>query len=428
MRDPKAPQDRVSLMDLPEKSFEPEARCPLDGVRVVDMSRLVSGNMASLQLADFGAEVIKIEDPRRGDPLRTWQTNGISVHWKVYSRNKKSVALSLREPRGRELFFELIATSQVLIENFRPGTLEVMGLAPEILHRRNPGLIILRISGWGQDGPYRDRPGFGTLVESMSGYASRTGFPDREPALPPTALADMVAGLYGAFAVMVALREVETKGGMGQVIDLPLLDPLFSFIATEAGIYRLTGEVRERTGSRSETTSPRNVFRTNDGRYIGISASIQAMAERLFRAIGREDMITDPRFRTNSDRVKNADACEAPIVAFIGARTLTENMAAFERAEVTAAPVYDIDQFIADPHVTTREILVDLPDADMGRLPMHNVIPRLSDTPGRFRRPAPQLGEHTAEILRELGLDNAAIEGLADDGVIGLQKEKGDRP
>jgi crotonobetainyl-CoA:carnitine CoA-transferase CaiB-like acyl-CoA transferase len=407
-------------MSLPEKSFEPGAACPLDGIRVIDMSRLVSGNMVSLQLADFGAEVIKIEDPKRGDPLRAWQTDGISVHWKVYSRNKKSVALRLREPRGRELFHDLVATSQVLVENFRPGTLEAIGLGPGVLHRRNPGLIILRISGWGQDGPYRDRPGFGTLVESMSGYASRTGFPDREPALPPTALADMVAGLYGAFAVMVALREVETKGGAGQVIDLPLLDPLFSFIATEAAIYRLTGEVRERTGSRSETTSPRNVFRTKDGRYIGISASIQAMAERLFRAIGQDDMITDPRFRTNTDRVRNAEACEAPIAAFIAARTLAENMAIFEHAEVTAAPVYDIDQFMADPHVISRDILVDVPDAEMGRLPMHNIIPRLSETPGRLRRPAPRLGEHTAEILGALGLGPAEIEGLAREGIIGL--------
>jgi crotonobetainyl-CoA:carnitine CoA-transferase CaiB-like acyl-CoA transferase len=238
--------------------------------------------------------------------------------------------------------------------------------------------------------------------------------------LPPTALADMVAGLYGAFAVMVALRQVEAKGGVGQVIDLPLLDPLFSFIATEAAIYRLTGTVRERTGSRSETTSPRNVFRTRDGRYIGISASIQAMSERLFRAIGREDMITDPRFRTNSDRVRNAEACEAPIVEFIGTRTLAENMEIFERAEVTAAPVYDIDQFMADPHVLAREILVDLPDAQIGRLPMHNIIPRLSATPGRLRHPAPALGEHTAEILGSLGLDRAEIEGLAREGIIRL--------
>src|ERR1700751_1333954 len=209
----KEPQGRIVPMVVPEKSFEPGAACPLDGVRVIDMSRLVSGNMVSLQLAAFGTEVIKIEDPKKGDPLRAWQTDGSSVHLKVYSRNKKSVALSLREARGRELLLDLAATAQVLIENFRPGTLEAMGLDTDIMHRRTPSLIIGTVSGRGQDGPYRDRPGFGTLVESMSGYAARTGFADREPALPPTALADMVAGLYGAMAVLVALREVEQKGG-----------------------------------------------------------------------------------------------------------------------------------------------------------------------------------------------------------------------
>src|SRR5436190_14555318 len=364
-------------MSLAEKSFEPAAAGPLDGVRVIDLSRLVAGNAVSSQLADFGAEVLKIEDPVRGDPLRAWQTNGVSVHWKLYARNKKSMALSPRARRGRDLLLDLIGGSEVLIENFRPGTLETIGLGPDVLHARNPRLIVVRVSGWGQDGPYRDRPGFGTLVESVSGYAARTGFADREPVLPPTALADMVAGLYGAFAVMVALRRVEVEGGSGQVIDLPLLDPLFSFIATEAPIYKLTGAIRPRTGSRSETTSPRNVFRTKDGRYIGISASIQAMSERLFRAIGHPDMLEDPRFRTNSDRVKNAAETEAPIVAFIAARTLDENMAAFAAAEVTAAPVYDIDQFLADPHVQAREIVVDLPDADTGRIAMHNIIPRL---------------------------------------------------
>jgi len=407
-------------MSLPRRAFEPDAPCPLDGVRVVDMSRLVAGNAVSSFLADFGAEVLKIEDPKKGDPLRAWQTNGVSVHWKLYARNKKSVALSLREPRGREILAELIAGAQVLIENFRPGTLERMGLGPDMLHRRNPRLVIVRVSGWGQDGPYRDRPGFGTLVESVSGYASRTGFADREPVLPPTALADMVAGLYGASSVLVAMREVEVKGGTGQVIDLPLLDPLFSFIATEAPIYRLTGQVRERTGSRSETTSPRNVFRTRDGRYVGISASMQAMAERLFRAIGREDMTADPRFRTNSDRVKHADECEAPIAAFIAARTLDENMALFEQAEVTVAPVYDIDQFLDDPHVAARGIVVDVPDAQTGRLLMHNVIPRLSDTPGRLRRPAPAIGEHTAEVLSGLGLGEAEIAALAREGIVGV--------
>jgi len=407
-------------MSLAKKSFEPAAAGPLDGIRVVDLSRLVAGNAVSSQLADFGAEVLKIEDPVRGDPLRAWQTAGVSVHWKLYARNKKSVALSPRDPRGRELLLDLIAGSEVLIENFRPGTLEKMGLGPDVLHSRNPRLIIVRVSGWGQDGPYRDRPGFGTLVESMSGYAARTGFADREPVLPPTALADMVAGLYGAFAVMVALRQVEVEGGEGQGIDLPLLDPLFSFIATEAPIYGMTGQIRPRTGSRSETTSPRNVFRTKDGRYIGISASIQAMSERLFCAIGHEGMIADPRFRTNTDRVRHAEECEAPIVEFIAARTLEENMAAFSAAEVTAAPVYDIDQFLADRHVIEREIVVDVPDHETGRLTMHNIIPRLSETPGHLRLPAPLLGEHTAEILGQFGIDEATLDALARDGVIGL--------
>jgi crotonobetainyl-CoA:carnitine CoA-transferase CaiB-like acyl-CoA transferase len=216
------------------------------------------------------------------------------------------------------------------------------------------------------------------------------------------------------------LRQVEVEGGNGQVIDLPLLDPLFSFIATEAPIYRLTGEIRPRTGSRSETTSPRNVFQTKDGRYIGISASIQAMAERLFRAIGREDIIADPRFRTNTDRVRHAAECEASIAEFIAARTLEENMEVFAAAEVTAAPVYDIDQFLADPHVTEREIVVDVPDEQTGRLVMHNIIPRLSETPGRLRSPAPKLGEHTAEILGQLGVDRATLGRLAAEGVIGL--------
>lgn len=413
-------------MRLPRKSFEPDAACPLDGVRVVDLSRLVAGNAVSSQLADFGAEVLKIEDPQKGDPLRAWQTDGVSVHWKLYARNKKSVALSLREPGGRDLLLDLASGSEVLIENFRPGTLEKMGLGPEALHARNPRLIIVRVSGWGQDGPYRDRPGFGTLVESMSGYASRTGFADREPVLPPTALADMVAGLYGAFAVMVALRRVEVEGGEGQVIDLPLLDPLFSFIAVEAPVYNLTGQIRPRTGSRSETTSPRNVFRTKDGRYIGISASIQAMSERLFRAIGRDDMISDARFRTNSDRVRNAAECEQPIVDFIAARTLDENMTAFAAAEVTAAPVYDIDQFLADPHVNAREIVVDMPDAQTGSITMHNIIPRLSQTPGRLRLPAPGLGEHTAEILGQLGIARSRLESMARDGIIGLGSRPGE--
>jgi len=397
--------------------FAPDAPVPLAGVRVVDISRLVAGNMLSLQLADQGAEVIKIEDPRTGDPLRAWRWNGQSLYWKVYGRNKKSLALNLRPQAGRDVLMDLLASAQVLIENYRPGTLEDMGLAPEELHRRNPGLIIVRITGFGQDGPYRDRPGFGTLVEAMSGFASKNGFDDRPPVLPPLAMADMVAGLYGAYGVMVALRVVE-HGGRGQVIDLPLLEPMVSVLGPDAAIFRVTGEMPKRTGSRSLTTSPRNVYRTKDARFIAISASMQVMAERVFRAIGKPEMIDDPRFRTNTDRVRNIDECDGAVAEFIAARTLAENMAIFEKAEVTANPVYEIDQLLDDSHVQERGVIVETPDADAGSVLMHNVIPRLSETPGRLRTAAPALGQDTRAVLESIGCNTARIDALAAEGVI----------
>jgi crotonobetainyl-CoA:carnitine CoA-transferase CaiB-like acyl-CoA transferase len=402
---------------IPRIEFDPTAPAPLDGIRVVDMSRLVAGNMVSLQLADQGAEVIKIEDPKVGDPLRAWRVNGLSLHWKVYARNKKSLALDLRAPGGLGALLDLLATSQVLIENYRPGTLESMGLGPDVLHARNPGLIIVRISGFGQDGPYRDRPGFGTLIEAMSGFAAKNGYGDRPPVLPPLALADMVSGLYGAYAVMIALRVVE-RGGRGQVIDLPLLEPMISVLGPDAATYRVTGEKPLRTGSRSLTTSPRNVYATGDGRFVAISASIQAMAERLFRAIGRADMVDDPRFRTNTDRVRNIDQCDGIVAAWIAERTLAENMAVFTAAEVTATPIYDIDQLLDDPHVQARGVIVEAPDDEAGSVLMHNIIPRLSDTPGRLRLAAPSLGEHTRSVLQSIGYDDARLAALAADGAI----------
>jgi crotonobetainyl-CoA:carnitine CoA-transferase CaiB-like acyl-CoA transferase len=398
-------------------AFQPDAKCPLDGLVVLDLTRLVAGNMLSLQLADFGAEVLKIEEPGKGDPLRDWRVKGISAYWKVYARNKKSVTLNLREAEGTALLLRMVERASVLIENFRPGTLEDMGLGPGVLLAHNPGLVVVRISGWGQDGPYKFRPGFGTLVEGMSGFAAKNGFEDREPVLPPLALADMIAGLYGAFAVMTALRHRDSGGG-GQVIDLPLLDPMFSVLGPEAAIYQLTHKIKPRTGSRSSTACPRNVFPTKDGRWISMSASMQAMVERLYRALGVPEMLADPRFRTNADRVANADAAEAPIRAFILEHTLEEGMAFFEQQEITAAPVYDIDQFMADPHVKARQIVVDLPDKDMGTIPMHAVVPRLSASPGALRRPAPGLGEHTAEVLGRLGVDGLAQQDLARRKII----------
>ena len=397
--------------------FAPDAPVPLSGIRVVDLSRLVAGNMISLQLADQGAEVIKIEDPTVGDPLRAWRTKGLSLHWKVYARNKKSMALNLRAEAGMDVLRDLLATADIMIENYRPGTLEAMGLAPADLHARNPRLIIMRVTGFGQTGPYRDRPGFGTLVEAMSGFASKNGFGDRPPVLPPLAMADMISGLYGAYAIMVALRVVE-RGGRGQIIDLPLLEPMISVLGPEAAMYKVSGEKPTRTGSRSLTTSPRNVYETIDGRFIAISASIQQMAERVFRAIGRADMIEDPRFRTNTDRVRHIDECDGIVAAFILGKTLADNMAIFEAAEVTAIPVYEIDQLIDDPHVHERGVLVEAPDDEAGSVLMHNIIPRLSETPGRLRLAAPSLGQHNVEILTSLGRDSAAIAALAAAGVI----------
>lgn len=408
------------------KSFDSNAVCPLDGVRVLDLSRVVAGNMLSLLLADFGAEVIKIETPE-GDALRDWLVGGMATNWKVYARNKKSVCLNLRKARGKDLLLKLVGTAQVFIENFRPGTLEKMGLGPDVLLERNPGLVIARVSGWGQSGPYKHKPGFGTLAEGMSGFASMNGFADREPVLPPMQLADCTAGLYGAYAVMVALRHVEVSGGRGQVVDLPLLDPLFACMGPQAASYKASGKVRQRTGSRSTTAAPRNAYQTRDGKWVCLSASTQAMTERVFRVIGRPDLIDDPRYKTNAGRVKHAAELDAIIGAFIANMTLAENLAFFDKNEVTVGPIYDIAQIIEDPHVKAREIVVEYPDEEMGAVPMHCVVPRLSDTPGAIRLPAPKLGEHNAAVLGALGLDAAELKRLADADIIyqGPQRKKG---
>jgi formyl-CoA transferase len=402
---------------LPKKDYQPAAGGTLAGVRVLDLSRLVAGNMLTQVLGDFGAEVIKVEPPA-GDTLRAWQTGGVQTNWKIYARNKKSLGLELRKAEARDLLARLIPTAAIFVESFRPGTIEKMGLGPEALLRINPKLVIVRISGWGQDGPYCRRPGFGTLVEGMSGFASFNGFADREPVLPPMYLADTVAGLYGAAAAMIALRQVEKNGGPGQVIDLPLLDPMFAVLGPQAANYRLTGKVKPRTGSRSTNAGPRNAYRCKDGLYVCLSSSTQKMAERLFRAIGRPDLIDDPRYRTNAERVQNAEALDAIIGGFIAQRTQAGNVTFFEQAEVTIGPIYDIRQILEDPHVRARELVADYPDPDMGAFPMHHVVPRLSGTPGSIRTRAPRLGEHNRALLAELGVDDAGYARLVAGGAV----------
>ena len=390
---------------MKRKDYTPGAKGSLDGVRVLDLSRLFAGNLLTQVLGDFGAEVIKVEPPA-GDTLRAWTTAGVATHWKIFARNKKSLCLELRKSAARELLLKLLPSAAMFIESFRPGTLEAMELSPEKLLAINPKLVVVRISGWGQDGPYRRRPGFGTLIEGMSGFAAINGFADREPVLPPMYLADGIAGLYGASAAMIALREAEKNGGRGQVIDLPLLDPLFGLVGPQAANYRLTGKVKPRTGSRSTNTAPRNAYRCMDGKYVGLSASTQKMAERTFRAIGREDLVNDPRYRTNGERVKHAEDLDAIIGGFIAARSQAENVAFFEQAEVTIGPIYDVTQIVEDPHILERELLADYPDADMGQFPMHHVVPRMLGTPGSIRTPAPRLGQHNRELLAELNLNH----------------------
>jgi crotonobetainyl-CoA:carnitine CoA-transferase CaiB-like acyl-CoA transferase len=399
------------MQDTQPKRFSPDAKGPLSGVRVLDLSRLVAGNMLSVQLGDFGADVIKIEGPD-GDPLRHWTDEGQALHWKTYGRNKRSVMLNLREPEAMDALKTLIRDAQVFIENYRPGTLEKMGLAPDVLLALNPDLIIVRISGFGQTGPYAQNPGFGTLVEAMSGFAARTGFPDREPLLPPLALADMISGIYGAQAVTMALLAQEKGMARGQVIDLSLLEPMFAVLGPEAAIYRVTGKVKERSGSASNTTSPRNVYKCKDGRYVALSGSTQTVAMRIFDVIGRPDMKTDPRFINNVVRVRHRTLVDEPVAAWFAERTRDDALAIMREAGATVGPVYDIADIAGDAHFAERGIIVDVEDKENGVLPMHNILPRLSETPGVWRHAAPELGEHTRELLSEAGMAEAEIDRL----------------
>jgi crotonobetainyl-CoA:carnitine CoA-transferase CaiB-like acyl-CoA transferase len=397
------------------KRFELGQTGPLDDVRVLDLSRLVAGNMLTAYLADFGADVIKVERLGAGDDLRSWRERGQEIYWKVYGRNKRSLVLDLKSEEGLLTLKELVPHSQMLVENFVPGGLEKMGLGPDLLFELNPALVIVRVSGWGQTGPFSHKPGFGTLVEAMSGFAHLNGFPDRPPMLPPLALADMIAGVYGAAGALTALRIAEREG-RGQVVDLSLFEPIFSVIASEAAKFRLSGVPTMRSGSQSTHTAPRNVYECSDGKFVAMSGSMQSMAMRIFETIKHPELKSDPRFNTNDARVANRDVLDEIIGRFIRQRTQRENLDLFEAADVTVGPVCSVADLLDHPYVTGREAIVEAEDRDLGTIPMHNIVPRLSATPGGFRRAAPSLGEHTVEIHAELerlqrGRRPAPVEG-----------------
>ncbi|MEM9783560.1 MAG: CoA transferase [Pseudomonadota bacterium] len=397
--------------------YRPEARGPLEGLRVVDMTRLAAGNMMTHMMADFGADVIKVERPKTGDDLRRF--GPAESWWKVYARSKRSLALDFRAPEGREVLDRLIASADILCENFVPGTLEKWGMAPETLWRTNEGLIVARVSGWGQTGPYRDKPGFGSLIEGMSGLAAMTGWPDKPPLLPPLALADMVAGLAGFGGVLAAVHARREGRARGQVIDLSLFEPLFGILGPWAAVYEATGSVPERRGNSSDVAAPRGLYATKDGRHIAMSASMQSMWEKLAGAIDRPDLVEDTRFATARARVEHAADLDEIVAAAMARRTLDENLAHFGALGVTVGPICDIADLIDHPYIRGREILQDFEDTDLGRLPMHQAFPRLSATPGAVRAPAPELGQHNTAILAELGYAEEARADLAGKGVLG---------
>jgi crotonobetainyl-CoA:carnitine CoA-transferase CaiB-like acyl-CoA transferase len=394
-------------------------RMPLEGLRVVELATIVAGPSTGKYLADLGAEVIKVEHPRTGDTTRNlgWKADGVSLWWKLVGRNKKPITLDLSRPRGQDLARRLLSDADVLIENFRPGTLERWSLGPAELERVNPRLVVLRISGFGQTGPYARKPGFGTLAEAISGVAHLSGFPDGPPMLPAIALADEVAGLVGAYAVLAALLERE-RSGRGQVIDCSLYESLFQITGPIALVYDRLGIVTGRTGNRIPYSAPRNAYRTADGHWVGVSGTAQTVAERIFRAIGRPELATDPRFATNEARLAHVDELDEIIGSWIGAHTLEEVLEAFDREEAAAAPIYDIAQIFADPHYAARGTIATVDDPELGPIRMQDVTPRLSRTPGRIRHAGLPLGAANEEVYGRLGLSAEELEALRAEGVI----------
>ena len=391
---------------------------PLEDIRILDLSRLAAGNMVSHMFADFGADVIKVEKPGKGDDLRNWQVNDVAHWWAVYSRNKRSIALNLKEEEGLKLLKELVKSADVFIENFVPGTLEKWGVGPDKLLELNKNLIILRISGWGQTGIYKDAPGFGSLVEGMSGFASMTGEENQKPLLPPLALADMVAGLTGFGAILMAVIASKKNQIGGQVVDLSLFEPLFSILGPWAASYKISGKIPPRIGNRSNVAAPRGIYKTKDNKFVSLSASMQSMWEKLAITIGAQELINDPKFLTNSDRLSNQDDLDDVISNFIKKFDRNPLLKLFSEKGITVGPVLDISEIIEHPYVLDRKILIEHYNNNYGNILMHQAFPRLSKTPGKVKSSAPSIGENTNDILKEIGLTKSQIEKLRDNKII----------
>ena len=397
---------------------------PLAGITVIDCGQVVAGPTIAMILGDFGAEVIKVENPQGGDQGRYFgrSKNGVPLTWKQLARNKKTITLSLSKPAGQDLFCRLIEKTQadVLVESFRAGTFERWNLGYERLRQLAPGLTMVRVSGFGQTGPYKDRPGFGTLAEAMSGFAHVTGQPDGPPTLPSFPLADTTAALYATVGVMLSLYRRDAGGsGRGQSIDVSLLESLYTMLSQHAVAYDQLGLPGRRTGNRTSGSAPRNTYRTKDGRWIAIAGSTQALTERLFKEMGRPELIDDPRFKSNRDRLANVEALDEIVSAWVLQRTQAECIEQLVRAEVAIAPVADFKDLAEDPHLIARNALATIDDPELGTLRMPDVLPRLSETPGKIRHAGLPMGAHNDEIYRQrLGLSDAELTELRAAGVI----------
>ncbi|WP_020014045.1 CaiB/BaiF CoA transferase family protein [Promicromonospora sukumoe] len=391
----------------------------LAGLRVVDASTLFAGPMAAMHLGDLGASVVKVEHPTKPDPSRTHGAakDGVNLWWKTLGRNKRTVTANLGSDGGREVFLALAERSDVVIENFRPGTLERWGLGYEELSARNPGLVLARVSGFGQTGPYRTRPGFGTLAEAMSGFAAMTGEPDGPPTLPPFGLADGVASLATAFAIMTALSARE-RTGRGQVVDTAIVEPILAMLGPQITRWDQLGTVQARTGNRSSNNAPRNTYRTSDGHWVAVSTSAQSIAERVMRLVGRPELVDEPWFARGVDRARHADELDAAVGGWISLRTREEVVAAFEEAQAAVAPVYDARDIVADPQFQALGTVHEIEDPELGPMLMQGPLFRLSENDGVIGFTGRPHGADTDEVLGELGFSAERVAELREAGAV----------